>query len=245
MIGTATTDIQRSFETKLCVGELTITARDRDLLWAINKEGSIASAAKSLHRSYSHAQRRIVELEEETGSLVESQTGGRGGGGSTLTRTAWQLLDQFHRLKAIGAGMIDTEVTTLEGTITERVGQLSLVETTVGQLSARSSSAQDHVDVVIRGDTVVLTSPNKVQTTNEPTINNCIPGIVQTVTKSGSVVRVTVDIGAASSLIVPVTSQKTEQLSLRRGREVEASFKTTATYAIPRLERESRSYESS
>lgn len=245
MVGTATTDIERSFETELCVGDLIITARDRDLLWAINKEGSIASAAKSLHRSYSHAQRRIVELEEETGSLVESQTGGRGGGGSTLTKTAWQLLDQFHQLKAIGAGMIDTEVTTLEGDIIERVDQLSIVETTVGQLSARSRSEQDHVDIVIRGDTVVLTAPDKVQTTSETTISNHIPGVVQNVTKSGSVIRVTVDIGTGSSLVVPVTSQKAEQLGLRRGQEVEASFKATATYAIPRLERELRSYESS
>lgn len=236
MIGTATTDFQRSFETKLCVGELTITARDRDLLWTIDEEGSIASAAKSLHRSYSHAQRRIVELEEETGSLVESQTGGRGGGGSTLTRTAWQLLDQFRRLEVIGAGMIDTELTVFEGDIIERVDQLSIVETNVGQLSARSSSAQDHVDVIIRGDTVVLTLPDEAQTTSETRISNHLSGIVQDIAKSGSVVQATIEIGAVSSLVVPVTSQKAEQLGLRSGREVDASFKATATYATPRLE---------
>lgn len=72
-----------------------------DLLRHIERTGSINRAAANMHMSYRRAWGRIQQMEAALGCrLVERRTGGRNGGGSTLTREARELLRRFETLEA-------------------------------------------------------------------------------------------------------------------------------------------------
>jgi molybdate transport system regulatory protein len=67
------------------------------LLEAIAETGSISAAASKMGVSYRRAWEKIHESEERLGAkLVETQTGGVDGGGSTLTPTAVDYIRRFH-----------------------------------------------------------------------------------------------------------------------------------------------------
>ncbi|WP_129116731.1 TOBE domain-containing protein [Halegenticoccus tardaugens] len=226
--------VQDSFETKLAAGELAITARDVELLQAISAHGSIYSAADALERSYSHAQRRIVELEDTIGPLVERQRGGVEGGGSTLTPTARELLRRFNRLETAFSGLTDAEVTVLDGEVVERTGELGIVETAAGRFYSLIVSDTNAVEVAIQADTVTLTAPEDAPPADETSAQNHVLGVVQEIKEGESIAQVTIDIGAETPLIAMITISSSKQLGLSPGQETVASFKATATRATSR-----------
>lgn len=72
----------------------------RYLLEAIDKYGSINQAAKEINISYRKAWGYIKAMEERLGfRLVERQTGGRNGGGATLTADARAFLKKYAELE--------------------------------------------------------------------------------------------------------------------------------------------------
>lgn len=73
------------------------------LLEAIEETGSISAAASKMGISYRRAWEKIQECEERLGTkLVETQTGGSGGGGSHLTPKA---NDYVRRFKKFSSGL--------------------------------------------------------------------------------------------------------------------------------------------
>jgi molybdate transport system regulatory protein len=71
------------------------------LLEAVAETGSISAAASRMGVSYRRAWDKIHECEERLGAkLVETQTGGAGGGGSALTPLALDYIDRFRQLTA-------------------------------------------------------------------------------------------------------------------------------------------------
>jgi molybdate transport system regulatory protein len=69
------------------------------LLQAIGETGSINAAAAHLNIHYRTAWQKIHEMETRLGQkLVITQTGGKQGGGASLTPTALDYLDKFTRL---------------------------------------------------------------------------------------------------------------------------------------------------
>lgn len=67
------------------------------LLEAIRDTGSISAAASKMGVSYRRAWEKIHECEERLGvKLVDTQTGGEGGGGSTLTPQADDYVRRFY-----------------------------------------------------------------------------------------------------------------------------------------------------
>ena len=73
------------------------------LLEAIQDTGSISAAASEMGISYRRAWDKIHECEERLGvKLVATQTGGEGGGGSTLTP---QALDYIKRFRDFVSGL--------------------------------------------------------------------------------------------------------------------------------------------
>lgn len=71
------------------------------LLEAIEETGSISAAASKLNVSYRRAWEKIQESETRLGvKLVETQTGGSGGGGSKLTPEALVYVEQFKKIIA-------------------------------------------------------------------------------------------------------------------------------------------------
>ena len=72
----------------------------RFLLEAIDSLGSINSAAKKVDISFRKAWSHINAMEERLGiKLVERQTGGKNGGGATLTSDARKFLKKYEALE--------------------------------------------------------------------------------------------------------------------------------------------------
>lgn len=226
-------DVRGALEMRLAVGDAVVTERDVVLLETIEQHGSIHAAAHALERSYSHAQRRVVELEEALGPLVERQRGGSGGGGSSLTEDARELLARFERLETAAEGLTAVEETVLPGTVIERDGELGTVDCDPGRLRALVPPEGEAVTVAIRSDTVTLTPPEETPAPDETSARNRFSGVVESVESGESVARVRLAVGSGVSLAALVTHTSVDRLDLAPGRQVVASFKATATRATP------------
>lgn len=70
------------------------------ILDLVARTGSLHSAAAGLGMSYSKAWKLLGEMERQWGfAMLERRPGGAGGGGSTLTPRAWELLARFRALE--------------------------------------------------------------------------------------------------------------------------------------------------
>ncbi|MDD2449348.1 MAG: TOBE domain-containing protein [Sulfurimonas sp.] len=78
------------------------------LLKIIEKTGSMNAAAKEMKMSYKAAWERLNSMNALADEpLITRTTGGRGGGGTTLTPYAHQLIQTYERLHAVHAKFID------------------------------------------------------------------------------------------------------------------------------------------
>ncbi|MDL5362968.1 TOBE domain-containing protein [Halalkalicoccus sp. NIPERK01] len=225
--------VRGAVETRLAVGDESVTDRDVELLAAIDEHGSIHAAAGALERSYAHAQRRVVELEEALGPLVERQRGGSGGGGSSLTDEARALLERFERLETAAEGLTAVEETVLSGTVIEREGELGTVDCAPGRLRALVPPEGEAVAVAVRSDAITLTPPEETPAPDGTSARNRFSGTVERVEHGETVARVRLDVGSGTSLTALVTRTSVDRLGLEPGRAVVASFKATATRATP------------
>ena len=218
-----------SFDAYIRNDGVTFDADDAELLGAIDREGSLNNAAAALGRSYAHAQRRVVELEEAFGSLVERQRGGSGGGGSELTGTATDLLAAFERTRTGFEGVADIAETVLTGEVVGSDGELVTVETDAGPVYALAPGAEGTVQLSVRADAVTLTAPDDTPIPEHTSARNRFPGTVRRIESGERIARVAVDVGADGPLLALVTTDSREKLGLETGRDVVASFKATAT----------------
>ena len=82
-------------------GQVVLSSWRIRLLEAIAETGSISAAASKMGISYRRAWDKIQESEERLGvKLVETQTGGVGGGGSELTSAAQDYVQRFREFTA-------------------------------------------------------------------------------------------------------------------------------------------------
>jgi len=71
------------------------------LLALIDETGSLSEAAERMQLSYRRAWGKVKEIERNLGAkLVQSATGGAGGGGSKLTPEGRRLIDTYERFRA-------------------------------------------------------------------------------------------------------------------------------------------------
>ncbi|MFC6905327.1 TOBE domain-containing protein [Halalkalicoccus tibetensis] len=225
-------EVRGAVETRLAVGDLSVTARDVELLRAIAEHGSIHAAASALERSYAHAQRRVVELEEAAGPLVERTRGGSGGGGSTLTENARELLARFERLRTAADGLTAVVENVLPGRVVERDGELGVVDCPPGRVRALVPAEGEAVEATIRSDAITLSPPDGAPAPGETSARNRFPATVEAVERGEAVARVRLAVDG-TPLVALVTRTSVERLGLEPGREVVASFKATATRATP------------
>ena len=69
------------------------------LLEAVGETGSLARAAERMNVPYRTAWYKVKEIEEQLGvRLLETHSGGSGGGQSSLTPEAREILRRFHRV---------------------------------------------------------------------------------------------------------------------------------------------------
>ena len=228
-------EAQAGFEVQIGVDDLTFGSRDVKLLQAIDEAGSLNKATERLGRSYSHAQRRLVELEDRLGPLVERERGGSGGGGSRLTETAERLLVQFDGLQAELSGVVDVARTALPGTVRERNGEFAEVETAAGTLQVLVPDeipTGAAVEVWIRADAVTLNAPDDAPDPDATSARNRFSGDVLDIDRGEAVALVAVDVGGDAPLRARVTQDSIARLDLEPGDEVVVTFKATATRAI-------------
>ena len=78
------------------------------LLQEIKRTGSINAAAKAMKMSYKAAWERINEMNELAKyQIIKKATGGRGGGGTTLTTYAHELITTFKRFEELHRQFIE------------------------------------------------------------------------------------------------------------------------------------------
>jgi len=81
-------------------GELVLSEWRLDLLAAVGETGSLSRAAERLDVPYRTAWHKLKAVEEQLGvRLLETQSGGAGGGGSSLTPDALELIRRFRRVR--------------------------------------------------------------------------------------------------------------------------------------------------
>jgi molybdate transport system regulatory protein len=228
-----------SVDPQLRAGDVSFGEADAELLRAVAAEGSVSAASERLGRSRARALTRIETLEAAFGPLVDRERGGATGGGSSLTPSARTLLARFQRLRATLAGTAAVEECVIAGTVTERTDELCVVETEAGEVRARlvevgtRSPMDGRVQVSVRADTVTLQTPTDAPAGEATSARNRFEGTVVAVDDQRRIGRVTVDIGAADHLVALLTDESFERLALTPGDPVVASFKATATRALP------------
>ena len=227
-------EFSTEFDARIGQGDVTLAARDVELLRAIDDHGSINAAATALCRSYSRSQQRIVELEGAFDDLVERKRGGSGGGGSRLTDDARSLLSRYERLRAEFSGVAETAETVLDGRVVDREGELAAVETPAGTVQALVPPDGDAVRLTLRADAVTLQSPSRSPDSDRTSARNRLEGTVLAVDAGETVALVTVDVAGGTTLSALVTTESVERLNLHRGTPVVASFKATATRGVPK-----------
>lgn len=222
------------FDAQLRTETVEFTQKDASLLEAVDEIGSIHKAADELGRSYSRSHQRITTLEDAFGTLVERQRGGSGGGGSTLTENAHELLSRFDRLSTGYSSVAKTTEVVLDGTVATRTGELGTVTTAAGHMRAIVPPDTDTVQVGIRADTVTLQDPEETPTESATSARNRFDGHVRSIDRGDAISLVSVDVGTEDALYALVTEDSRERLELEPGRHIVASFKATATRATAR-----------
>ena len=106
-----------------------------DLLFAIQKEGSISKAAKAVPMSYKSAWEAVDSMNNLSPTpIVQKETGGKGGGGTTLTTYGQNLLKTYQILKKEQQKFLDnlTNMTDMD------TGTLKTIKRFAMQISARN-----------------------------------------------------------------------------------------------------------
>lgn len=82
-----------------------------DLLEAIESSGSISAAARRLHMSYRRAWQLVDAMNQSFAEpLVDTSTGGRGGGGARLTRLGREVIARYRAMEECAAEAVRTDL---------------------------------------------------------------------------------------------------------------------------------------
>ena len=232
--------MEATVDAQLRADDVAFTESDAALIRAIAEAGSVSGAATTLGRSRARALARIETLEEAFGPLVDRQRGGQSGGGSELTDAGETVLARFDRLQASLAGTAAVAECVLSGRVTDRTGELGVIETDAGTIQARLLGRPGRdppdvgslVQVSVRSDAVTVQAPEDTPPLDGTSARNRFEGTVTAIDPGTAIVTVTVDIGGSESLVALLTQDSRERLALETGSPVVVFFKATATRAI-------------
>ncbi|HKK53578.1 MAG TPA: LysR family transcriptional regulator [Myxococcota bacterium] len=71
------------------------------LLEAVAEHGSISAAARSMEMAYRHAWEMLDDLNQcFREPVIETETGGRAGGGTRVTAFGQELIERFHAMQS-------------------------------------------------------------------------------------------------------------------------------------------------
>ncbi len=232
------------FEVQIRSKDKVLNRKDIELLESIDEYGSINKACNKLNRSFSHAQRRIVGLEEDFGELVIRKRGGSSGGGSKLTKTAKNLLNRFRTLNLEFDGVLNTDRTITKGKVSSKEGDIGIIDSEIGDISAKipgDISKGDSVWISIRSDVVTIKPKKneyldlKEKRTSERNIFEAkVVRIEKMDKKNGrNIAIIEGDIGMGPNLKSLVTIKSIKDLNVTIGSNILMSFKATSITIIP------------
>ncbi|MFL9944937.1 TOBE domain-containing protein [Paraburkholderia agricolaris] len=134
------------------------------LLAAIGETGSITSAAKAIGMSYKGAWDAIDTMNNLAGEpLVVRSTGGKGGGGTTLTPRAVKLIDTFRAVEREHRRFLERAGAAIEGFATEwdLIGRIGVKTSARNQLYGTVSAitrgtVNDEVSLALPGGHTIV-----------------------------------------------------------------------------------------
>lgn len=134
------------------------------LLAAIGETGSITSAAKAVGMSYKGAWDAIDTMNNLAGEpLVVRQTGGKGGGGTTLTPRALKLIATFRAVEHEHRRFLERAGAAIEGFATDwdLIGRIGVKTSARNQLYGKVSriirgAVNDEVSLKLTGDHTIV-----------------------------------------------------------------------------------------
>ena len=128
-----------------------------DLLFAIEKEGSISKAARAVPMSYKSAWEAVDAMNNlAPTAIVQKETGGKGGGGTVLTDYGKNLLNTYSILKKEQEKFLKTlsNITDID------TGNLKTMKRLAMQISARNQIAGTIEDINLgRVNAIVTITP--------------------------------------------------------------------------------------
>ncbi len=146
-------------------GEQTLGGASRiALLAAIHETGSITGAAKAVGMSYKAAWDAIDTMNNLAGEpLVERSTGGKGGGGTTLTHRALRLIDTFRAVEREHARFLERAGAAIEGFTGdwELIGRIGMKTSARNQLygevsAVKRGAVNDEVSLALPGGQTIV-----------------------------------------------------------------------------------------
>ena len=211
-------------------GDIEFDRRDVLLLQEIDRTGSVAKASTNLGRSRARDLSRIEELESVFGDLVERQRGGSGGGGSSVTETAKQLLNRYERLQVALTATAQVPETVLEGTVASVSGELADVTTSVGTIRGlhKGVTCDDFVQVRIGADSLTVLDPLAGLDPDSTSARNHLSGTVTEIDRGETVSTIGIDVDGTQFRAL-VTEGSVDRLELVEERDVALTWKATAT----------------
>lgn len=173
-----------------------------ELLHGIALSGSISQAARDAGVSYKAAWQAIDTLTNLAGvPLVERAVGGSGGGGALLTAHGLHLLELAEALDAARQAVHARWAAREVAVDPEGAGIAGIsmgIDATMARLAVRTS------------------------------MRNQLPVVIESLTVTGRIVRVAMQLGAAGRIAARVTQESVELLGLQPGMQAIALCKATA-----------------
>lgn len=205
------------------------------LLELIGETGSIKKAAESIGMSYKAAWDSINQLNEIYGkNLVERTTGGRGGGGTTLTEHGRSLIKTYNYYKRIHELYLTdiTQMNCVEAVVKEVYDGYAVAETLQGDRLAcvlldGGIKAADRVNLFIKPSDIILINSDNFQAS----ARNLIKTKVKSITDDNGVSSIVLNTEKGTPLSVQITSKSAEKLSMKKGSGIFALFKTASVLA--------------
>lgn len=96
-------------------GEHTLGPGKVQLLEAVIEHGSISAAARSMEMSYRHAWEMLDDVNRcFSGRVLETEAGGRAGGGARVTEFGRELITRFEEIRDAAEQAVEAEIAALD-----------------------------------------------------------------------------------------------------------------------------------
>jgi len=205
------------------------------LLELVGETGSIKKAAETLGMSYKAAWETINTLNSIYGkNLVERKTGGRGGGGTTLTEQGRTLIKTYNHYATIHELYLTdiTQMNCIEAVITNITEGYSTARTLKGDIITcvrldKEIKAGDSVSLFIKPSDIILMKGRDFETSARNVLKTSVKSIIENDGKSEIILKTERD----ETFTTKITSTSAEKLKIVKNAEVYALFKTTSVLA--------------